>query len=621
MIVPAPAPVKPRAISPQTGEVLPLEDEIQLWIDSGKRGRFRIVGSPGSGKTTALCHLAAVLPQSAAVSFWDDVDDQEPVHPLPHVLVIYAGKALAAPPGVIDYPLASWEDDEAIDYLLAVHKDRCASVLIRLRDAPDKSLLNGTPELWRVVLDELAADESVTEVRTAFLRFIERWASDERLQGLIRAGCLDLIAFRDKPQAQVLASLKQQGCPDKAVRVLRHWTVQLVLAAQQVAADLHTGSSFDYFAARLPLALVRMAAEIVPRDFVGLGRLHCLLTDLPWKQPMAASILHATNTGWKPNPGQMPLLSKSYLAGADWPEIDITNADLSEADLSGANLAGAVLDRVKAGKANFSGACLRGASLHSFEGSEARLSRADLSSVCGMRVFFGLADLKEANLQSASLKKAILMGANLTRANFQSADLTGALVSATHLQGADFSGANLEKASFQGTKLREADFTGARFPKANLIRCDLEEMRLVGANFRGANLTNALLTGSVMPGADFFKANLRGTGLADVEWEGAILREADLRGATFHMGSSRSGLLFTPIASEGTRTGFYTDDYEEQHFKSPEEIRKANLCGADLRGARIDDVDFYLVDLRGAIFDPEQGRHFRRCGAILEDRN
>ena len=113
---------------------------------------------------------------------------------------------------------------------------------------------------------------------------------------------------------------------------------------------------------------------------------------------------------------------------------------------------------------------------------------------------------------------------------------------------------------------------------------------------------------------------MRGAGLADVQWEGVILREADLRGATFHMGSSRSGLLFTPIASEGTRTGFYTDDYEEQHFKSPEEIRKANLCGADLRGARIDDVDFYLVDLRGGIYDADQGQHFSRCGAILEDR-
>jgi uncharacterized protein YjbI with pentapeptide repeats len=115
-------------------------------------------------------------------------------------------------------------------------------------------------------------------------------------------------------------------------------------------------------------------------------------------------------------------------------------------------------------------------------------------------------------------------------------------------------------------------------------------------------------------------AALRNAGLAEIDWPGACLVRADLRGATFHLGSSRSGLVDSLIASEGTRTGFYTDEFGEQDFKVPEEICKANLCGADLRGARIDGVDFYLVDLRGARYDPDQERHFRRCGAILEDR-
>ena len=145
-------------------------------------------------------------------------------------------------------------------------------------------------------------------------------------------------------------------------------------------------------------------------------------------------------------------------------------------------------------------------------------------------------------------------------------------------------------------------------------------MRLPGAVFAGADLRKALLTGSHMRGADFRGARLQSAGLAEVEWEGADLRGADLREAAFHLGSSRSGLVGSSIASEGSRTGFYTDDWSEQDFKSPEEIRKANLCGADLRGARIDDVDFYLVDLRGALLDPEQVSHIRRCGAILETR-
>src|SRR5438132_34212 len=123
-----------------------------------------------------------------------------------------------------------------------------------------------------------------------------------------------------------------------------------------------------------------------------------------------------------------------------------------------------------------------------------------------------------------------------------------------------------------------------------------------------------------MPEANFDQANLRGAGLADINWERASRRGADPGGATFRMGSSRSGLVFSPIACEGSRTGFYTDDYEEQSYKAPEEIRKANLCGADLRGARLEDTDFYLVDLRGARFDAFWFDHLRRCGAILQDR-
>ncbi|MEJ7638113.1 MAG: hypothetical protein WKF75_09085 [Singulisphaera sp.] len=34
----------------------------------------------------------------------------------------------------------------------------------------------------------------------------------------------------------------------------------------------------------------------------------------------------------------------------------------------------------------------------------------------------------------------------------------------------------------------------------------------------------------------------------------------------------------------------------------------------------IDGVDFYLVDLRGALIDPDQIQNLRRCGAILESR-
>jgi uncharacterized protein YjbI with pentapeptide repeats len=135
-----------------------------------------------------------------------------------------------------------------------------------------------------------------------------------------------------------------------------------------------------------------------------------------------------------------------------------------------------------------------------------------------------------------------------------------------------------------------------------------------------ANLQGAHLSGSKMPGADLRYTDLTGAYLAEIDWEDADLRGADLQAATFHMGSSRSGLVGSPIASEGTRTGFYTDDYDAMQFKSPEEVRKANLRGADLRGAKFfRTLDLYLVDLREARLDPDQLEHARHCRAILED--
>ena len=122
-----------------------------------------------------------------------------------------------------------------------------------------------------------------------------------------------------------------------------------------------------------------------------------------------------------------------------------------------------------------------------------------------------------------------------------------------------------------------------------------------------------------MRDANFRDANLSYTGLAEIDL-GRRPRGANLIGASFHLGSTRSGLVGSVIPCEGSKTGFYTDEFNEQDYKSPEEIRKANLCGADLRGAKIDGVDFYLVDLRGAKYTSEQADHLKCCGAILRSR-
>ena len=160
---------------------------------------------------------------------------------------------------------------------------------------------------------------------------------------------------------------------------------------------------------------------------------------------------------------------------------------------------------------------------------------------------------------------------------------------------------------------------GACLERAILRAAQLEDILVVHARLKGANLSSAHLTGSALPAADLRGADLRGAELAEINWEEADLRGANLADASFHMGSSRSGLVDSPYACEGSKTGFYTDDFEDLSFKRPEEIRKANLVNADLRDVRAERVDFYLVDLRGAKMDADLREQARESGAILHD--
>jgi uncharacterized protein YjbI with pentapeptide repeats len=426
--------------------------------------------------------------------------------------------------------------------------------------------------------------------------------------------------------AAVLMSAKrllESGQIDPPARtLLRHEQVTLLLAVEYLVEQLQGESIASVLENHVPETLVREAAALVRADQAILNRLRAVVAcSNTWTcHAMAASLLHAAAVGWVPADGLAPRLPQAYLAGAQWPGVRLHKLDVIRTDLAGADLSGSQLEDVLADAAQMAGIRLHGAQLTTLRAVRAQLTDADLSFIRAPNADFTLADLRGANLEGALLaygnfKDADLRGATCCRACLNCASFGG-----SQLDGADFSGADLSYANLRSVVLRGADFAGAKFSHAVMIDCDLEYMSLPGANFEGASLLRAHLTGSQMPAAQFFRADLSYTGLAEIDWPGADLRDADLRGATFHMGSSRSGLVGSPLACEGSRTGFYTDEFHEQEFKSPEEIRKANLCGADLRGAWIDNVDFYLVDLRGAQYTPDQEESFRRCGAILEAR-
>jgi uncharacterized protein YjbI with pentapeptide repeats len=616
-------------VSPVTGQSLLLEEEVQRLVGEHQGGLIRITGPAGSGKTTALEHLMHLF-AGANLDFLDNPSPEELYHHTPaHAgwVVIAIPSASELDKGANNYRLVPWCQDEWIDYLLDVHRDRCTSVMARLRTDPDRPLFAGNAELWRLALDHLAAHDSVACVRQALLDHLWAQLPGPHTRTRVRKIGLDLL-LTGSLELEGFAELQKPAAEGLVLwRLLRHRPVQLLLAINQVLSDVQADADCAYFRCRWPRDLaqeVGVAAAGLPhvldtlRSWFGEGD---VFSRRDGCHAMAASVLHAAAAAWTVEPGCLPNLAGAYLDSVAWPGVALAGADLSGADLGRADLQRANLDLVQAAGTDLHHANLCGASLVGLVASNANLMHADLSGSKAWGARFYGANLEGADLQGAALQETSFGGARLTAACFAGADLRRAtFADVDELAGADFAGADLEGAILAGLVLREACFTEARFTGARLVGCDLEGMELPGADFKEANLEGALLTGSRMPGACFDGARLADAGLAEIDWEGASLRGADLRRVSFHLGSSRSGLVGSPIACEGSRTGFYTDDYHEQDFKAPEEIRKANLCHADLRGARIDDVDFYLVDLRHAHFDPEQESHLRRCGAILHER-
>ncbi len=591
-------------------------------LDARAYGAVAICGGPGSGRTTALEHLASVLPRDEHLVLVDEPDSAHDDVPMLAKcgLVVYATTAPPSQgiPYLAVFSLAPWGREEAIRYLLPAHKERCGSVMRRLVSGNFPSAADA-PEIWRLVLDQLAKDECLLDAEAALRQFLAERLKDDALWEQAQKDCLRLARDAEKrgiaPHQDLCSTFG-----DEIARILRHRPSLLMLAAERIKAGLCSGSPCDFLESPLPRELVRSAAKAISHNALAETCLERILEGPPNRHAMAASLRMRLRDGWYPNAEKVPHLAGAYLENAAWPSVRLPGVNLYGADLSNANLTGSVLDDSSAQYADFSRARLGKASMERIVAASAIFAGADLTAVRAAEASFVAADFEAACLNEADLREAIFKHAKVRNATFRGAILCSAKFEGAEIAEADFSDANLHQADLAGLVLREACFRGANFRGAKMMKCDLEGMDLPNAVFRAARLNEALLTGSSMPGADFEEADLANTGLADINWEDANLRNANLEGASFHLGSTRGGLVGSPIAREGSMTGFYTDDYEEQNFKAPEEIRKANLRGADLRGANVEETDFYLVDLRDALYDPEQERHFKRCGAILESR-
>jgi uncharacterized protein YjbI with pentapeptide repeats len=600
---------RPAVVVPRAGRVgsdasLPVEQLLRAVAEGCDRGLVLLTGGPGSGKTVALRHLRAVLPKDLGVGLFDVHQAIDAQYAAFTRLVVLAAREPVGTHTAIDvFALRPWGIDDCLEYLVAVHRGACAAVLKRLADDASLELLGGSPQLLVPVMDAMANEPAADTARDCLRRHAAAaLPTGERLDQLIMNG----------PEYARLNDEQRQ--------LWRHAGVQRVCTADWIAARLAAGEVVpqladpQHFGELLPE--IAAAVAMRPAAVVALAR---LVADKPRSAavPMAASVLLSVDPTWRPAVGVDLNLAGAKLAGAQWAGLDLNRTTLIGADLTGADLSGADLTDVDGDFIDLTGARLHGVRLTRAKLVSATLRAAEISDAIATKTDFREACMAGVDLRGADCTGATFGDVDLTDAQATGADFSMATFERVEWAGADFSAARFGEATLRDVDLTGAEWGAAGFAGASLIGCNLEGLALPDADFTGADLSGSLFTGSQMRGGRFRDAILRQAGLADIDWTDADLRGADLEGASFHLGSTRSGLVGSAVPMEGSMTGFYTDDYNDQSYRPPEEIRKACLCGANLLGARVEQTDFYLVDLRRARYSRAQGEHFARTGAIL----
>src|SRR5207247_697946 len=77
-------------------------------------------------------------------------------------------------------------------------RDQCSAVLARIKNDAGKSLLKGSPQLWRIVLDRLAADETVPDVAAALREHLDGVIPPGAMRDVVAARCAAALTDEDK---------------------------------------------------------------------------------------------------------------------------------------------------------------------------------------------------------------------------------------------------------------------------------------------------------------------------------------------------------------------------------------------------------------------------------------
>ncbi len=514
------------------------------------------------------------------------------------------------------YELAGWGIFEFVDYLRlrGFDYERVMKIVVRL----DTSFAAGSPRIWGPALTHLAQKVESNSVPPEPLSVFDLLSSlitdelDEDLHPL--NSFLDSIIASGKavPSQKHFAEF-----PSNIEFILRNEDAQMPFLAKRIAERLRLGDS-EVIQTSLLTATDRWLKGFLRGDDE--AKQYILKDYKQERRNVAAhwSFLLLCDPEWHPVNADGMHVTRANLSKASWCNLTANSAIIDRTNLKHADLAHSYFECC-----NFSGV----------DFTLADLSTASMANCKFQTSLFNFANLSHANIDSCKffesqlpdviLNKAMIKDSQFPGCNFTGADMTSLIAKSCDFRDArlievELGDARLEQCRLDDLDLRTVMFEGAMLRQCKLTSTNLEDVRL-DCEFSDCDFSSSLLTGSVASGIVFRDCNFSRAGMADIEWTNCDLRDARFISSAFHLGSTRCGTLDSPYPSHGTRTGYYTDDYEDLHFKNPESIRKAALVDCDLRGAILDKTDFYLVDLRGSIYDPCYESHLRRCGAILDE--
>ena len=618
--------VPPRVVEFQNEELVLMSDAIEALLQPSrpqksllKTGKRQVVYLHGADSLSVLNFLQDLYDNDqrvkiASTFLWNDWEELDEACRL----LIHNDKAVVSTHVL---SIASWNRDDLIQFLLATHPSECGRIIGRL-PSETYDMVQGGFSLWNGIVETMLAFPKENDFQRVLVAMLQsklpsvhpphscntmQWLGDQLLSvsaqstHLQKDQTLDkLVLLSPDPVYQSLlsiASLRERIASDRFVELLQQ-------SNKIILQTTHTSKLILDVSKRLQHD--ESIADFLKKCVYGKYA------------STAVSILSQVDPTWKPPKGKDYKFQNAYLSGASWAgsyleEAKLGGATLTNMCLDNSILANAFLHNTVCDGVSMEDACLRGVKANKASFFAAHFCRAEMCTTNWQDCNFRQSDFANALLDESSFLRC-----DLRETNFASAVLNRVQICECNLTGSDFTDAQLGSSSFQRLDLRGTVWCRTNLNKANLEKAVLDSLSMEHCNFYEANLFEASLSGSRMRESSLLRANLANTKLGEVDWENCDLREANLSGATFHYGSTRAGIVGSPYPSHGTRTGFYTDDREELHFKQPEFVRKASLLGCDLRGARFDGVDFYLVDLRRTIMDPLQRATLGSAGAILD---